>query len=228
MKKFAYTLIVLMILTGAAWAQTEATPTPTPTPTPEPEQPRTADDFMREAINAFKIGDLAGAERAARTVTALDSRNVEAHYLLGRVLLYRAAQMNRLLIENRGGDSAVLPADQQWKAGVAELQEAVSQFRIVIKLEPNNTSAWLLLATCLDNLGQKDEAINAYKQTVNLDPIAPTARDAWNNLGLLHMGQKRYKQAKVCFDNALNIDPTFTPARLNLEKLKKLKPSLFR
>ena len=104
----------------------------------------------------------------------------------------------------------------------------MGQFRIVIRLQPSHTSAWLLLATCLDNLGQTDDAVSAYKQTINLDPMATTARDAWNNLGLLYMHEKKWEDAKKSFDEALRIDPTFQPARVNMEKLKKQKPSLFR
>ncbi len=223
MKRLALSMLLVCCLAAVAGAQQA-----TPTPTPAPAQPQSPQDFFDRAVAAFRNGDLAAAEREVRTAIALDSRFVEAQYLLGQVLFYKAAQRNRVLIENPGVGSAILPSTRPWTNGTAELQEAVGQFRIVIRLQPSHTSAWLLLATCLDNLGQTDDAVSAYKQTINLDPTATTARDAWNNLGLLYMHEKKWEDAKKSFDEALRIDPTFQPARVNMEKLKKQKPSLFR
>lgn len=221
MRTMLWTIVLVLLTCVWAFAQTgEATPAG--------DQPQSAKEFFDLAVERFKAGDLAAAERHARTVIALENRNAEAQYLLGRILLYKAAQKNRLLIENRGAGSSVLPADNAWKEGQTELQEAVTQFQITIRLEPTNASAWLLLATSLDNLGQDEEALNAYKQTINIDPSAPTARDAYNNIGLLYKAQKKYKEAKEAYEAALRIDPTFQPARINLEKLKELKPGLFR
>ena len=228
MKKIALGIVFLLLLAAVAWAQaTPASPPPTPTPAPD-NGPKTAEDFFQLAVGRFQLGDLAGAERNARTAMALQNRFLDAHYLLGRVMLFRAAEKNRVLIENRGADSAVLPVTDKWTEGGPELQEATSQFRTVIQLDPTNRDAWLLLATCLDNMGEDDDAINAYQQTINLDPSKPTARDAHNNLGLLLMARKDYKGAKSHFDSALAIDPTFNPSRMNLEKLKKKAPKLFK
>jgi Tfp pilus assembly protein PilF len=211
--------LLLWLVATAAWAQPpEATPAPT-TPAPE-KKPETAKDYFDLGVQCFQRGDLAGAERNSRTAIALKSHYAEAHYLLGRVLLFRAAERNRVLIENRGGEGSVLPR-HTWKEGAAEIQEAIAQFRIVIKLDPGNTDGWLLLATCLDNLDQADEAESAYRQTINLDPATNNARDAHNNLGLLYLRQKKTKEAKSEFEAALAIDPAFGPARLNLDRLKK-------
>lgn len=216
-----WTIVLVLVTCAWAFAQTGET-----TPTGKP--PQSASNFFELAVERFKAGDLAAAERHVRTVIALENRNAEAQYLLGRILLFKAAQKNKLLIENRGFGSSILPADSVWKEGQNELQEAATQFRIVIRLDPTNASAWLLLATTLDNMGQDEEALNAYKQTINIDPTAPTARDAYNNIGLLYKVQKKYKEAKNAYEAALRIDPTFQPARINLEKLKELKPRLFR
>lgn len=231
MKKILLSVLILLSFAASGWAQ--ATPAPdaadTAQATPAPvATPKTAEEYFQLAVGCFQLGDLAGAERHVRTSMALQTRFLEAHYLLGRIMLFRAAEKNKVLIENRGSDSSVLPVTEKWKDGEPELQVAASQFRTVIQLDPANRDAWLLLATCLDNMGSDDEAVNAYQQTINLDPIAPTARDAHNNLGLLWMGRKDYKNAKAEFDAALAIDPTFNPARLNMEKLKKKAPKLFK
>jgi len=229
MKKLLFMSILLFLLSGAAAAQ-EASPPTTPPADAEDrgKKPETAEDFFTQAVERFQNGDLAGAERHARTAIGLRSHYLEAHYLLGRVIFFRAAQKNRLLIETRGADSALMPSDAQWQTGQSELQEAVGEFRIVIKLDPSIPDAWLMLATCLDNLGQEEEAGSAYKQTILLDPLSPTARDAHNNLGLLYKSQKEYEKAKAEFNAALDIDPTFSAAQRNLEFLKKQKPGVFK
>lgn len=228
MRKWLFVPILLLLFATAA-AQQAATPAPTPAPAEgQAKKPETAEEFFELAVERFQNGDLAGAERNARTAIGLRSYYLEAHYLLGRVIFFRAAQKNRLLIENRGADSALVPSDPQWLGAQGELQEAVGEFRIVIKLDPSIPDAWLMLATCLDNLGEEEEAISAYKQTINLDPLSSTARDAHNNLGLLYKSQKEYQKAKEAFDAALGIDPAFSPAQRNLELLKKQKPGLFK
>jgi len=215
----------------AAWpaaAQNTPAPPPAAPSAPAAANPQSAEDYFNLAKDRFRNGDLAGAERHVRTAIALKSRYTEAHYLLGRIKLYQSAQRNRLLIENQAADVAALPYDKSWKEGIPELQEAVSQFRTVVTLDPQGTDGWLALGVSLDNLGQKEEAINAYKQTINLDVMGHNARDAHNNLGLIYLSQEKYKEAKAEYEAALNIDPTFGAARLNLEKLKKKKPGIFK
>ena len=226
--KRALWIMMLMLFVACPVIQAQE-PTPPPNAaTPEALPPLTAEDSFQLAVKAFQSGDLAGSERHARTAIALKSRYVEAHYLLGRILVFRAAQKTRLLIEQRGDAGAVLPREANWPAGENELQDAIAQFRTVIKLDPSNTDAWLLLATALDNLGQNEDAVNAYRQTINLNPASRNARDAHNNLGLVFRQQKKFEEAKDEFEAALALDPTFQPARLNLEKLKKQKPKLLR
>jgi Tfp pilus assembly protein PilF len=232
MRKFWHMLALLLLFAMPAafgYAAPGDTPAPPSSAQPAPaKKPETAKDYFDLAVKRFQAGDLAGAERGVRTAIALESHYVEAHYLLGRILLFRAAERNRLRIDNRGSEGSVLPLDDKWTAGLAELQEASGQFRIVIKLDPKSIDAWLLLATCLDNLGETDEAESAYKQTFNLDPVSTNARDAHNNLGLLYLKLKKLKEAKTQFEAALTIDPAFGPARLNLDKLKQQRPGLFR
>jgi Tfp pilus assembly protein PilF len=216
-------LFAALWLLASAVCFAQATPQPAP-----PKHPETAKDHFDLAVKRFQAADLVGAERSARTAIALESHYTEAHYLLGRILLYRAAERNKMMIEGRGAEGAILPSEDKWTGGTAELEEAATQFRIVIKLDPKSGDAWLLLATCLDNMGEFEEAESAYRQVFNLDPIAPNARDAHNNLGLLFMKLKKFKEAKAEFDAALTIDPTFTPARTNLDNLKKAKPGLFK
>jgi Tfp pilus assembly protein PilF len=225
MKRLLVLTLVLLVLPLAAAAQESPTPAPKPAATPAPQS---AEDFFELAVTRFQNGDLAGSERHLRTAIGLQSRFAEAHYLLARVQVFRAAQKNKLLIENRGTGSAQLPKAGQWTEGHNDLQAAVSECRTVIGLQPSNTDAWLLLATALDNMGQDEEAENAYKQTINLNPASQNARDAHNNYGLLLVTKKRWSEAKGQFDEALALDPAFGPARLNLEKLKEKRPKLFK
>jgi len=227
MKRTAVIALLFLICLAASAVAQDAIPAPE-VEKPAVPQPQTPEDFFELAVTCFQKGDLAGSERHCRTAIALKSHYQEAHYLLGRVLIFRAAQKNRLLIEQRGSGGAVLPRAEKWAEGENDLQEAVGQFRIVIKLDPSGTDAWLLLGTALDNLGQPDEAINAYKQTINLNPASQNARDAHNNLGLVYLSKKEFAKAKAQFEAALALDPSFNASRLNLEKLRKRKPKLFK
>jgi tetratricopeptide (TPR) repeat protein len=69
------------------------------------------------------------------------------------------------------------------------------------------------LAHALQQLGRRDEAIERYRQAVEM---APAFVDAWNNLGVLLTEAELLEEACECFRRALATDATNAIAHYNL------------
>jgi protein O-mannosyl-transferase len=94
--------------------------------------------------------------------------------------------------------------------------EAVKWMEKAIALDPKLADAHYNLAMCYETLGRTSEAEAEYQICTQLNP-----RDvaAWMDLGMLSSRQGKTAQAKKFFNKALEIDPSFTPARTQLQLL---------
>ncbi|MCB9479573.1 MAG: tetratricopeptide repeat protein [Deltaproteobacteria bacterium] len=197
--------------------------TPTPEPTNEPKTPR---DFFELAVKAFRVGDSRNAEIYCQQAINRDKHYADAHYLLGQVYLFRAAEKNRLEIKNSGFESAQNKYVKQYLKGIDELELAKKQFQIVIQLQPKAVDAYLNLGVATDNLGEEEEAKKAYLKAIELKPYSTTARDAHNNLGLIYQTDGDVEKAAEQYREALRIDATFSASRVNLNRLLEKYPKL--
>lgn len=176
-----------------------------------------------EGWKAFRSGNIEMAIYNLDRSISMKPDYVDAHYLLGQIYQFRAAQKNRLEVRNQGVVAAETLYVGKYKRGTEDLNLAVNHFQIVLQLQPKSADAMLDMATCFDNLGRKSDAEASYKKVFELSPNSDFARNAYNNLGLLYISQKKYKLARECYEKALAIDPTFIPARMNLEKIYNKK-----
>ncbi|MCZ7585814.1 MAG: tetratricopeptide repeat protein [Deltaproteobacteria bacterium] len=140
--------------------------------------------------------------------------------------MFRGAEKNRLEIRNFGVDSPETNYVKRYIHGRDELALAKSEFEIVTRLNPNIAEAWLNLGIAEDNLGNEDAGVEAYKNAIRMSPQTPIARDAYNNLGLLLQAEGKPEEALEAYQSALAIDPTFSPTRINLNKLTTANPKL--
>jgi len=101
---------------------------------------------LAEAAKLFQAGRLEEAEAAARKVIAADSRNAEAHSLLGAVL------------------------DQRGLAAEAE-----REYQAALLLKPNSVTALANLGVLLARTNRTDDAIQRFQAVLRLDPQHATA-----------------------------------------------------
>lgn len=97
------------------------------------------------------------------------------------------------------------------------LEEAVAEFQVAVKADPQYAAAQVNLAYTYDRLGRADEAIAAYKQATALDPKNATA---FNNLGVLSAKKGLTEDAIQVFEQAVKLDPTNATFQKNLESAK--------
>jgi tetratricopeptide (TPR) repeat protein len=92
-------------------------------------------------------------------------------------------------------------------------EKAVDAFREVVRLEPDDASAWDDLGLAYGGLRQYDQAIHAYQEVIRLQPEDD---DAWYNLGNTYSDLRQYDQAVRAYKEAIRLKPDNTAAWINL------------
>ena len=74
-------------------------------------------------------------------------------------------------------------------------------------------NAWFAQGVSYDNLEQYEEAIEAYRQALRLQP---EYADAWYNLGIAYGNLKKYGLAILAYEEAVRIEPEKASAWFNM------------
>jgi tetratricopeptide (TPR) repeat protein len=157
---------------------------------------------IREALTALRRQD-PGLEHPLTEVRFI----VEGQRLL--------AQSDRVRFDPRSGQT-VLDLDV---AGLKSDTDAALRTGLVRPLAPpvEQAETWFeRAAECDDDPARWDEAIEAYRRVVAIDP---TYAAAWNNLGLLLHRVGQYREARAAYEAALKQDPRCCESAYNLGSL---------
>ena len=93
-------------------------------------------------------------------------------------------------------------------------EEAISHFKMAIKLKPTHTKAYYNLGIALFADRKNEEAISHYKMAIKLNP---NLTDAHYNLGVILLQKGEIKEAVYHFRKTLRLRPGFIRARDHLE-----------
>jgi len=96
-------------------------------------------------------------------------------------------------------------------------EEAIPHLQEAVRLEPNETQAYVTLGNLLAGKGDVQNAIAAWQRAIALDPAQA---DVHNNLGVAYANLGRVADARAEFTRALEVDPSFEPARENLARVR--------
>lgn len=100
------------------------------------------------------------------------------------------------------------------------LDEAVVQYKKVVKLVPRSLIAYENLGTDLTSLGRNTEAIRCFKKALK---ICPTSLNSHNNLGAIYAEQGDYDMAMEHFRAVLKVRPDDPEAQQNLQQAEAMK-----
>lgn len=98
--------------------------------------------------------------------------------------------------------------------------DAMQICREVLKTDPRNGDALLLLGYLAVSASRLDDAEQAYQQALKLQP---QNADAMTGLGIVAYLRARYDDAIAWFERALKVNPNHVQARQNLEIAKQAK-----
>jgi len=93
-------------------------------------------------------------------------------------------------------------------------EEAISHYKMAIKLKPNHTNAHYNLGNALFSMNETEEAISHYKTAVKLKP---NYTNAHYNLGYALLQKGEMNEAVHHFRETLKLRPDFVAARNHLE-----------
>ena len=170
---------------------------------------------------ASALLDAGASVRQIRTaLTALRRQSPDLQQPLAEIRLVLegdrlVAQSDRVRFDPRTGQM-VLALDS---GGLEAAATATLATGLVRPLAPpaDQAETWFERASELDgDPGQWEDAIDAYRRVVSIDP---TYAAAWNNLGLLLHRMGRYDEASDAYLAALNQDPQCCEAAYNLGSL---------
>jgi protein O-mannosyl-transferase len=92
-------------------------------------------------------------------------------------------------------------------------EEAISHYKMAIKLKPTHTKAHYNLGIILFAEGKNEEAISHYKMAIKLNP---NFTNAHYNLGIILFAKGKNEEAISHYKMAIKLNPNFTNAHYNL------------
>ena len=107
--------------------------------------------------------------------------------------------------------------DRLYKKGInfmadEKLEEAVRNFEMILRTDPNDVEAMLKLGYSRFHLDDYSEAMRVYDRILDIDVTNP---EAWNLKSLVHYEKKNYAKALDCVEKAIDSDPTYGMAWYN-------------
>lgn len=91
------------------------------------------------------------------------------------------------------------------------LEEAIAECKRAIEVDPSYGNPYNDIGAYLIELGKPAEAV-PWLEKATMSSRYATYHFAWYNLGRAYVSQELYRKALECFDNALDIEPGYTPA----------------
>ncbi|MEP6657507.1 MAG: tetratricopeptide repeat protein [Betaproteobacteria bacterium] len=98
-------------------------------------------------------------------------------------------------------------------AALGRLEDALAAAQFAVELAPGTGALHANVGDLLYRLYRFDDAALALERALALQP---RGREILNKLGCIHRAQGRYAQAEARFRDALDVDPSFGPALVNL------------
>ncbi|MFP4375641.1 MAG: tetratricopeptide repeat protein [Spirochaetales bacterium] len=150
--------------------------------------------------------------KAAKQLIAKDSRNADAHYILG--LAYDQENKQELaLMElktvNQIGNFEGLVQEVPFRKKIAELyakfnqpEEALKEYLLLLKRDPNNADYYVAVADIFEERNRSEKAVQYYRKAVELAPGNGKARA---KLGLLLYRGKRPVEARAELEAAVRL-----------------------
>lgn len=180
--------------------------------------PNSVDTKYNLGLVYFNLKDYHQAANYFKQVVSLESNDAHSLHLYADALINienhdeafkffnASVALNKEQIESREGRGLA-----SLKIGQFEL--ARDDFMYVIKKQPKNGSAYNNLGVTLRELGQYEEALDAYNTVLDLG--SANNQRALTNKGMLLVDMHRYDEAMDCYKQALHIAPDFSENKWN-------------
>ena len=173
--------------------------------------------FMRQAVQCFEGGDLAGAQKLVKKYLSVDPSNPDANHLLGVVFLQRGDGLgavnaiSRALKANPKMAMAHNNLGEAYRA-IGEDEKAEAGYRAAIALQPKVGGFYNNLGIALQGQGKEGAAKDAHEKALELEPDNPVAM---TNLANLLCNMDDIVGAIALHKRALAVAPRYAEAHAN-------------
>jgi arylsulfatase A-like enzyme/Flp pilus assembly protein TadD len=173
---------------------------------------------LDEALDAFRSGHAAAAERALNEIIAAREDFTAAYDRLA--LLYRDTgrlQQAIALLESAArkgiADAASLAALGGYLQEAGKFDRSVDVLQAAQKLNPAEMEAYEKLGVTYTRMGRYADAHRMFDHMLS---VAPNSATTYNNLGSLYLTERRYPEAVEALTRAIAIDPGMANAHNGL------------
>ncbi|MBN2493409.1 MAG: tetratricopeptide repeat protein, partial [Deltaproteobacteria bacterium] len=186
------------------------------------------DAHYNSGVVLMKRGDLEGARKSFSKAIELDPKHRDALLNLGVVL--KRQKKYKQAIEHYRKALELVPRDPLIMNNLIVAYRLDKQYKQAEKTghkllarAPTNVEAYKNMTLIYYDQKKYKMAellcINAGKMLEKLrkkDPSIPEDPGIYNNLGMIYIGLKRFRDAQTQFEKALTIDPDYTEALINI------------
>ncbi|MBQ0039035.1 MAG: tetratricopeptide repeat protein [Treponema sp.] len=162
----------------------------------------------------LKEGKYQAAQRCSKAVIAQNPRNYVAHYYLGRAYLldnkHELAFMEFKTVNQNALFNGEIP-EAEFRSDMAMLYsrfnqktEALKEYLLLTKLEPNNASNYFKAAELYEETGNAKLAMGFYQKTILSDR---KNYKAYTAAGRLLFKNKNYTQARQALESSIKLNP---------------------
>ena len=123
--------------------------------------------------------------------------------------------LQREVWELREGVSALLEKGRQLQ-DLGRNEEAIAQYRKVLRIRPEHGMAHASLMGLYRHLGRLDEGEAQYRAVLEVNPDIP---EVHYNYGFLLLDRRQPEEAVAAFERALELNPSYADAHANLAVL---------
>lgn len=190
------------------------------------------DENLNDAIDLFKKGQLAKAEKICLEIKKIDPQNLKNLNLLG-IIFYQKKEFNKSIqILN---DSIKLNSNNPElfnNLGIAYMKiknfnQAIQSFKRAIEINSHFIEPYNNLGVSLKEVKKINEAIEYFEKAIELETKNPKA---YNNIGSIYFETNKFEKSIEYFNKALNYDKNFYQAYYNRgnanQKIKFFKESI--
>ena len=175
-----------------------------------------ADVEFRSALESFRRGDHADAERRLRAATAADPRHAGVLNLLGALLASQERYREAEPFLRAAAKIPPVSAATLYNHGLAlqnldRPREAIAVFDKALAANPRSPDAWFGRGSVLLESGRHEEAVACFDRALALDA---NYERALANKGTALLRLRRYSEALLNFDACLRLNPRFAAAHL--------------
>lgn len=166
------------------------------------------------ATSHIRKGDFSKATEELEQVKALDPESIEAGLILA--LLYTSAKQSEKAAKEyeevlqkaakaEPGNIGILKSLAAVYYQQKKLDNAIATYKLILDIDKNDYESIFLFGSLLEQKGQRDEAIQKFKEALNL---SPDYADALNSLGYVYAEEgKNLSEAEALIKRALAHEP---------------------